>query len=72
MSADIHVLGIIWDNIDVANYTEEPLVKDTSLQETNLLSHFNTSNDPSTKDTSIKRTSLLVPMVSVIEGFHCV
>ncbi len=25
---------------------------------------------PSTKDTSIKRTSLLVPMVSVIEGFH--
>ena len=29
-------------------------------------------NDPSTKDTSIKRTSLLVPIVSVIEVFHCI
>ncbi len=29
-------------------------------------------NDPSTMDTSIKRTSLLVPIVSVIEVFHCI
>ncbi len=28
--------------------------------------------DPSAKDISIKRTSLLVPMVSVIKGFHCI
>ena len=51
--------------------TVEPLIKGTSLQGALFLS-FIMLNDLSTKDTSIKRTSLLVPMVSVIEGIHCI
>ncbi len=68
-----------WQSISTVEplYNRHLWIKDTSLQETLLLSHFQhfdiMLNDPSTKDTSIKRTSLLVPMVSVIEeGFHCI
>ena len=34
--------------------------------------YFIMLNDSSTMDNSIKRTNLQVPMVSVIEGLHCI
>ncbi len=64
-----------YTHTDWYSTTVESIIKVTSLLWDTLLVPFwcfILLNDPSTNDTSIKRTSLLVPMVSVIEGFHCI